>query len=63
MSCRGRAMLALGECECYFKPRDFAELLDNERQWFALLDTLSMYAGNASRRGEPRRAGGYPDVA
>jgi hypothetical protein len=40
MNCRGKAMPALGECECYFKPRDFAELLDNERQWFALLDTL-----------------------
>jgi hypothetical protein len=40
MSCCGKAMPAWGECECYFKPRDFAELLDNERQWFALLDTL-----------------------
>jgi hypothetical protein len=40
MSSRGKAMHALGEYECHFKPRDFAELLEQEREWFALLDTL-----------------------
>ena len=28
MSSRGKAMHALGEYECHFKPRDFAELLE-----------------------------------
>jgi hypothetical protein len=37
MSCRGKAMHALGECDCYFKPRDFLEFLEKERQWFELL--------------------------
>ena len=40
MSCRSKAMHSLGECDCYFKPRDFLELLAKERQWFDLLDTL-----------------------
>ena len=39
MSCRGKAMQALGECDC-FKPSDFLELLEKERTWFDLLDTL-----------------------
>jgi hypothetical protein len=25
---------------CYFKPADFLELLEKERQWFDLLDAL-----------------------
>ena len=40
MSCRGKAIHALGECDCYFKPRDFLEFLEKERRWFELLDTL-----------------------
>jgi hypothetical protein len=40
MTCRGKAMHALGECDCDFKPRDFLELLAKERQWFDLLDAL-----------------------
>jgi len=40
MSCSGKAIHALGECDCYFKPSDFLELLDNERQWFELLNAL-----------------------
>ena len=35
MTCRGKAMHALGECDYYFKPRDFVELVENERQCLA----------------------------
>jgi hypothetical protein len=28
VSCRSKAMHALGECDCFFKPRDFLELLE-----------------------------------
>jgi hypothetical protein len=41
MSCRGKAMHALGECDCYFKPADFVDLLEREREWFELLMDLS----------------------
>jgi hypothetical protein len=37
---RGKTLHALGECDRYFKPRDFLELLEKERKWFDLLDTL-----------------------
>jgi hypothetical protein len=40
MSCRGKAMHALGECDCYFKPRDFLELVEKERKWFERLCAL-----------------------
>ena len=40
MSCRWKALHSLGECDCFFKPRDFLALLDKERKWFDLLDTL-----------------------
>jgi hypothetical protein len=40
MSCRGKTMHALGECDCYFKPRDFLELLNHEQKWFELLNAL-----------------------
>jgi hypothetical protein len=40
MSCRGKAMHALGECECYFKPADFLALLELNRAWFQLLIEL-----------------------
>ncbi len=33
-------MHALGECDCFFKPCDFRELLKNERRWFKMLDAL-----------------------
>jgi hypothetical protein len=36
VSCRGTAMHGLGECDCYFKPKDFLELLEKERKWFEL---------------------------
>jgi hypothetical protein len=39
VSCRDKAMHALGECDCYFKPRDFVDLLERERRWFELLAT------------------------
>ena len=39
MNCRSKTLHARGECDC-FKPRDFLELLDKERTWFDLLDTL-----------------------
>jgi hypothetical protein len=32
MSCRGKAMHALGEFECYFKPADFLDLLELHRE-------------------------------
>ncbi len=41
MSCRGKAIHALGECECYFKPRDFAQLVDKERVWVEFLIRLT----------------------
>lgn len=40
MSCRSEAMHALGECDFFFKLRDFRELSENERQWFEMLDAL-----------------------
>jgi hypothetical protein len=40
VSCRSRVIHALGECNCFFKPRYFRELLENERRWFELLDAL-----------------------
>lgn len=40
MSRRSKAMHALGECDCFFKLRDFLELLERERQWFEMLDAL-----------------------
>jgi hypothetical protein len=40
MSCCGKAMHALGECDCFFKSHDFRELLENERQWFEMLNAL-----------------------
>jgi len=45
MSCRGKAMHALGECDCYFKPRDFLELPENERQWFEILILAGLTPG------------------
>ena len=30
-------MHALGECDCYFKPADFLDLLELNREWFQLL--------------------------
>jgi hypothetical protein len=32
MSCRAKTLHDLGECDCYFKPRDFLELLERERR-------------------------------
>ncbi len=37
MSCRGKAMHALGDCDFYFKPADFFDLLELNRAWFQLL--------------------------
>jgi hypothetical protein len=41
MSCRGKDMHALGECDCYFKPLDFLVLLDKEHDWLELLLRLT----------------------
>jgi hypothetical protein len=40
VSYRGKAMYAIGECDSFFNPRDFPELLENECQWFEALDAL-----------------------
>jgi hypothetical protein len=42
MSCREKAMHALGECDC-FKPCDFTELLERELLWFRLLMRLARH--------------------
>jgi hypothetical protein len=42
MSCPGKAIHALRECECYFKPADFLELLARETRWIELLLTAIM---------------------
>jgi hypothetical protein len=39
VSCRGKAIHALGECD--FKPRDFAQLVDQERVWVEFLIRLT----------------------
>jgi hypothetical protein len=39
VSCRGKGMHAPDECDCYFKPRDFLDLLARERRWCELLLT------------------------
>jgi hypothetical protein len=31
---------ALSDCDGYLKPRDLMEQLENEREWFQLLDIL-----------------------
>jgi hypothetical protein len=46
VSCRGKAMHALGECDCYFKPRDFVDLLEREYIWFELLMRLVRHRVN-----------------
>ena len=46
MSCRGKATHALGDCDCYFKPADFLDLLDLSREWFRLLIELGCAGGN-----------------
>jgi hypothetical protein len=51
MSCRGKAMHALGDCDCYFKPADFLDLLELNREWFQLLIEAGCAAGgNIARR-------------
>jgi hypothetical protein len=37
MSCRGKAIHLLGECDCYFKPRDYLKLVKCEQAWLELL--------------------------
>ena len=41
MTC-GKALHALGQCDC-FKPFDFAELLERELLWFQLLMRLTRH--------------------
>jgi hypothetical protein len=50
MSCRGKEMHALGECECYFKPADFLHLLELNREWFRLLIELGSVGGYSARQ-------------
>jgi hypothetical protein len=49
MTCPDKAMHALGECECYFKPGDFLDLLELHREWFRLLIELGCAGGNMHR--------------
>jgi hypothetical protein len=46
MNCSGKAMHALGEYACYFKPRDFVDLLERECIWFELLIRLVRHRVN-----------------
>ena len=46
MTCRGKAMHALGECDCYFKPRNFVDLLERECLWFELLMRVARHRVN-----------------
>jgi hypothetical protein len=41
MSCRGKTLHALGQCNCYFKPSDFVDLLAREACWLELLLRLA----------------------
>jgi hypothetical protein len=49
MSCRGKAMHALGECDCYFKPANFLDLLQLNREWFQLLIEVGCAGGNIAK--------------
>ena len=53
MSCRGKAMHALDECDC-FQPRDYEALLETEQLWFELLIHLVRYRMNHPEGGEGR---------
>ncbi len=46
MSCRGKAMHALGDCDCYFKPADFLDLVELNRAWFQLLIEVGRAGGD-----------------
>jgi hypothetical protein len=39
VSCHGKAMHALGECDCYFTPTQFLELLELQRRFVQWLIT------------------------
>jgi hypothetical protein len=45
MSCRGKVLHALGQCDC-FKPGDYAALVETERLWFELLIRLARHGAN-----------------
>jgi hypothetical protein len=49
MSCRGKAMHALGERDCYFKPADFLDLVELTREWFQLLIEIGCAAAATLR--------------
>jgi hypothetical protein len=53
MSCRGKAMHALGECDCYLKPRDFLTLPESERRWFEILMRLTRRHADTPRASKP----------
>jgi hypothetical protein len=45
MSCRDKTLHARGECECWFTPARFWELLEKERQWFEILMLAGLTPG------------------
>ncbi len=49
MTCRGKAMHAPGECDCYFKPADFLDLLELNREWYQLLIEVGCAGGDIAR--------------
>ena len=49
MSCRGKAMHALGDCDCYFKPAEFLDLLELNPAWFQLLIEVGRAGGDIAR--------------
>ncbi len=55
MSCRGKTLDALGECDYGFKPDDFLPLLGHERDWFQAARHTSVPA-RRGRRELPERS-------
>ena len=45
----GKAMHALGDCDCYFKPADFFDLFGAKRKWFQLLIEVGCAGGDIAR--------------
>ena len=50
MSCRGKTLHALGQCDCCFKPADFLALVEKERRWFELVMRVESLPQNAPLR-------------
>lgn len=47
MTCHGKPLHALGQCDCYFKPADFLDLLELNREWIQLLIEVGCAGGGA----------------